>query len=145
MKNVKKELVCWKCLNVTSTKILIRSFFDNPILQSKVKLFDISQDSVWNINGDGVASHLNGLEIYDNFQTLLTDALLGTAIQLKGLTTDGDWNTNIRIFLINERREIFNETMKNVEDQRYLFAIRNKMINIPANIGKQEISSVRPL
>ena len=31
-----------------------------------------------------------------------------------------------------------NETMKNVEDQRYLFAIRNKMINIPANIGKQE-------
>ena len=30
-----------------------------------------------------------------------------------------------------------NETMKNVEDQRYLLAIRNKMINILANIGKE--------
>ena len=31
-----------------------------------------------------------------------------------------------------------NEILKSIEDQRYLFAIRNKMIEIPANIGKDE-------
>merc|ERR1711954_604984 len=31
-----------------------------------------------------------------------------------------------------------NETLKSIEDQRYLFAIRNKMIEIPSNIGKEE-------
>ena len=31
-----------------------------------------------------------------------------------------------------------NETLKNIEDQQYLFAMRNKMIEIPANIGKEE-------
>ena len=29
-----------------------------------------------------------------------------------------------------------NENIKSIEDQRYLFAIRNKMINIPTNFGK---------
>ena len=29
-----------------------------------------------------------------------------------------------------------NNSLKNIEDQRYLFAIRNKMINIPSNFGK---------
>ena len=29
-----------------------------------------------------------------------------------------------------------NENINNIEDQRYLFAIRNKMINIPTNFGK---------
>ena len=31
-----------------------------------------------------------------------------------------------------------NEILKSIEDQRYLFAIRNKMIEIPANFGKYE-------
>ena len=31
-----------------------------------------------------------------------------------------------------------NETIKSIEDQRYLFAIRNKMIEIPVNFGKDE-------
>ena len=29
-----------------------------------------------------------------------------------------------------------NNSLKNIEDQRYLFAIRNKMIDIPSNFGK---------
>ena len=39
---------------------------------------------------------------------------------------------------INEVDLGASETMKNIEDQRYLFAMRNKMIEIPANIGKEE-------
>ena len=30
-----------------------------------------------------------------------------------------------------------NDTLKDVEEQRYLFAIRNRMIDIPMNFGKQ--------
>ena len=30
-----------------------------------------------------------------------------------------------------------NENLNNIEDQRYLFAIRNKMIDIPSNFGKE--------
>ena len=29
-----------------------------------------------------------------------------------------------------------NDNIKTIEDQRYLFSIRNKMINIPSNFGK---------
>ena len=98
---------------VTSRKVLIRTYFDKPIINASLMIFDTKNDSVWMISD--VSSHLNGLEAFDNFQTILTDTLFGTIIHLKGVTADGDKFANIRIFNIATRRQMFNENLVNVQ------------------------------
>ena len=102
---------------VSSGKVLIRSYYDEPISQSTLLCYDVKNESMWSVAGMDaqVDAHLHGLETFDNYQTFLTDNLLGTAIHFKTMTVEGDRLANIRILNIQRKQEIFNENIKNVQ------------------------------